>query len=132
LIFATRLAQDNLTAPVRYGKRTGTPFHLLILTNTGHAMAIVDDEVRQIAHLARIEIDDNEIPGYAEQLSKILDFVTQMNAVDTDGIEPLAHPLEVAAHNRADVVLERDMRESFQSNAPQIENSLYLVPKVIE
>lgn len=95
-------------------------------------MAIVDDEVREIAHLARIKIEDDEIPGYAQQLSKILDFVAQMNAVDTTGVEPLAHPIETAPHNRPDEVLEHDQRESFQSNAPQIENSLYLVPKVIE
>ena len=95
-------------------------------------MAIVDDEVREIAYLARIKIDDDEIPGYAKQLSKILDFVAQMDAVDTTDVEPLAHPVEAVPHNRTDVVLEQDMRESFQSNAPQIGNSLYLVPKVIE
>ena len=55
-----------------------------------------------------------------------------MDAVDTTDVEPLAHPVEAVPHNRTDVVLEQDMRESFQSNAPQIGNSLYLVPKVIE
>ena len=95
-------------------------------------MAIGGDEVRTIARLAHIEISDDDIPGFTEQLSKILEFVAQMNAVDTTGVEPLAHPLEATARSRADVVLETDMRESYQANAPLVENAHYLVPKVIE
>ncbi|MFT4561243.1 MAG: aspartyl-tRNA(Asn)/glutamyl-tRNA(Gln) amidotransferase subunit C [Gammaproteobacteria bacterium] len=95
-------------------------------------MTIVNDEVQSIAHLARIGIKADEITEFAAELSKIMDFVARMDAVDTADIEPLAHPLDAASHNREDVVIDDDMRETLQANAPQMENSLYLVPKVIE
>jgi aspartyl-tRNA(Asn)/glutamyl-tRNA(Gln) amidotransferase subunit C len=95
-------------------------------------MAISEDQVRAIARLARVAIDERDIAGFSHQLSKILEFVAQMDAVDTRDVEPLAHPLELVARCRADEVLERNMRDVYQSGAPQVENGLYLVPKVIE
>lgn len=89
-------------------------------------------EVEKIAHLARLAIDEGDIPLYAHNLSSILHLVEQMNAVDTGGVEPMAHPLAMPQRRRADEVTEADQRELFQSIAPQTEAGLYLVPKVVE
>lgn len=89
-------------------------------------------EVEKIAHLARLAIDAADVPAYAQNLSSILHLVEQMNAVDTTGVEPMAHPLDMLQRLRADAVTEVDRREVFQSVAPQTEAGLYLVPKVIE
>jgi aspartyl-tRNA(Asn)/glutamyl-tRNA(Gln) amidotransferase subunit C len=95
-------------------------------------MALKRDDVEHIAHLARLAITDESIPEYAQNLSKILDFVAQMNAVDTEGVTPMAHPLDVPQRLRPDVVTEADQRELFQSIGPQVQGGCYLVPKVIE
>jgi aspartyl-tRNA(Asn)/glutamyl-tRNA(Gln) amidotransferase subunit C len=89
-------------------------------------------EVEKIAHLARLGIEAGDIPEYARNLSDIMAFVEQLNAVNTDGVTPLAHPLEMVQRLRADVVTETDDRENFQSVTSSIRNGLYLVPKVIE
>ena len=89
-------------------------------------------EVRQIAHLARLDIDEREIADYAHDLSAILALVAQMNQVDTTGIQPLAHPLDQIQRLRADEVTETDQRAHYQAHAPQVEHGLYLVPKVID
>ncbi|HLF95890.1 MAG TPA: Asp-tRNA(Asn)/Glu-tRNA(Gln) amidotransferase subunit GatC [Methylococcaceae bacterium] len=90
------------------------------------------EDVNKIAWLARLKIDADKAESYARDLSGILDFVAQMNAVDTAGIEPLAHPLDQTQRLRPDRVTEPDQRELFQSIAPQVDAGLYLVPKVIE
>ncbi len=95
-------------------------------------MALDAAAVDKIAHLARLKIDAENIPGYVRNLSDILDFVAQLNAVDTAGVVPLAHPLDTAQRLRPDLVTETDDRESFQSISPQVKAGLYLVPKVIE
>ncbi len=95
-------------------------------------MSLSPEQVIKIANLARIAIDTQAIPRYAENLSDILAFVEQMNRVDTSGILPMAHPLEAVARCRTDEVTETDHREQFQCIAPQVEAGLYLVPKVIE
>ena len=95
-------------------------------------MAISADEVKAIARLARIKIDEAEIPAFERQLSRILEFMAQLRSVDTDGIEPMAHPQELPARLREDVVTETDDRKKFQKIAPCVDNGLYLVPKVIE
>lgn len=89
-------------------------------------------DVRRIAHLARIAVEEEELPGYLQQLSNILGLVEEMQAVDTTGIEPMAHAQDVVLRLRDDVVSETDRRKAFQAVAPQIEAGLYLVPKVIE
>lgn len=88
--------------------------------------------VEKIAYLARLGIDPADAPGYAQNLSDILAFVEQLNAVDTAGVEPMAHPLDATQRLRADVVTEEDRRDRFQAVAPQTEAGLYLVPQVIE
>lgn len=95
-------------------------------------MALDTSEVENIAHLARLGIDPADIVEYARNLSDILAFVEQLNAVDTTGVEPLAHPLEATQRLLADEVTETVEREDFQQCAPQTEAGLYLVPKVIE
>ena len=95
-------------------------------------MSLDAAEIKKIAHLARLGINAEDIPEYSRNLSDILAFVEQLNAVDTTGVEPLAHPLEATQRLRADVVSESDERENFQSIAPQTESGLYLVPQVIE
>jgi len=95
-------------------------------------MSLDSSEVKKIAHLARLAIDEDDIPQYAHNLSNILQLVEQMNAVDTDQVSPMAHPLDETQRLRDDVVNEVDQRERFQAIAPQTENGLYLVPRVIE
>ncbi len=95
-------------------------------------MALDAEAVRKIAHLARLGVDASENESYARNLSDILAFVEQLNAVDTQGVEPMAHPLDASQRLRADEVTESDQREQFQQVAPKVEAGLYLVPKVIE
>ena len=95
-------------------------------------MSLEADDVKKIARLARVAIRTEDIPEYAKNLSNILQFVEQMNAVNTSGIAPMAHPLDAPQRLRPDSVTETDQRELFQSIAPRVEGGLYLVPKVIE
>lgn len=95
-------------------------------------MSLTPDEVKKIAHLARLNLSDADIALYTPQLSRILDFIEQMNQVDTKTVEPLAHPLDLSQRLRQDAVTEPDLREKYQHIAPQVEAGLYLVPKVIE
>lgn len=95
-------------------------------------MSLGPDEVKRIAHLARLAIDEADIPSYARSLSDILDLVEQMKYVDTSGVEPMAHPLDASQRLRDDEVTEPNQRELFQSIAPATEAGLYLVPRVIE
>ncbi len=95
-------------------------------------MALDKSDVENIAHLARLAIGEEDIPAYAENLSNILSLVEQMNSVDTSGVAPMAHPLDMAQRLREDVVSEENQREHLQAHAPAVENGLFLVPKVIE
>ena len=82
--------------------------------------------------LARIEISDAEAIATRDQLNGILNMIESMRALDTEGIEPMAHAQDVVLRLRDDRISETDQHEVFQSIAPQVEGSLYLVPKVIE
>ena len=95
-------------------------------------MAFERSDVEKIAHLARLGLNDADIPQTTATLNNILGLIDAMQAVDTNGIEPLAHPLEATQRLRADVVTESNHREAYQAIAPAVENGLYLVPKVIE
>ncbi|MBW3566746.1 MAG: Asp-tRNA(Asn)/Glu-tRNA(Gln) amidotransferase subunit GatC [Proteobacteria bacterium] len=95
-------------------------------------MALKPEDVKSIAQLARLEIREADIPAYADNLSRILDFVQQLEAADTEKVTPMAHPLEMSQRLRADEVIEKDQRDLYQENAPQVDAGLYLVPKVIE
>ncbi len=95
-------------------------------------MSLDTTQVRKIAHLARLRISGEEAQRYAEELSRILGLIEQMNAADTEGVQPMAHPSDVPLRLRDDEVTEPDQREKFQAIAPAVEAGLYLVPKVIE
>ena len=95
-------------------------------------MSLDISDVKRIAHLARIEINDAGAATALQQLSGILGLIEQMQAVNTDGIAPMSHSQDVTQRLREDVVTEANQRELFQSIAPAVENGLYLVPKVIE
>jgi aspartyl-tRNA(Asn)/glutamyl-tRNA(Gln) amidotransferase subunit C len=90
------------------------------------------DEVRRIADLARIEVPETAVAALQQQLNGIFGLIEQMRAVDTAGVEPMAHAVDVTQRLREDRVTETDQHELFQSAAPQVEDGLYLVPKVIE
>lgn len=89
-------------------------------------------DIKKIAHLARLGIPESKIVDYATDLTNILDLIEQMNQVDTNNVEPLAHPLDLTQRLRTDEVTEPNQRETFQKIAPATEAGLYLVPKVIE
>lgn len=95
-------------------------------------MSLELSDVKRIAHLARIEIDEAGAETALQQLSGILGLIEEMQAVNTDGIEPMSHSQDVVQRLRDDTVSETNQRELFQSIAPAVENGLYLVPKVIE
>ncbi|EIK95104.1 Asp-tRNA(Asn)/Glu-tRNA(Gln) amidotransferase subunit GatC [Pseudomonas sp. App30] len=95
-------------------------------------MALDRSDVEKIAHLARLGLNEADLPRTTDALNSILGLVDQMQAVDTSGIEPLAHPLEASQRLRADQVTESNHREAYQAIAPAVENGLYLVPKVID
>ena len=95
-------------------------------------MALDRSDVEKIAHLARLGLNDADIPRTTEALNSILGLIDQMQAVDTSGIEPLAHPLEASQRLREDAVTESNRRDAYQAIAPAVESGLYLVPQVIE
>ena len=98
-------------------------------------MSLTTDQVRQVAHLARLELKPEQTEHYARQLSNILDMVGQLSGARTDDVAPMAHPLDTTQRLRPDVITDpvgRAGRELFQAHAPGVQDGLYLVPKVIE
>ncbi len=95
-------------------------------------MALTLDDVKRVAHLARIAINDEEARATHAQLGGIFDLIAQMEAVDISGIEPMSHAQDVVQRLRDDAVTETNQREPFQAVAPQVDAGLYLVPRVIE
>jgi len=106
-------------------------------------MSLSDDQVRRLARLARIAVQPDESAAVIERLNRVLGLIDQMRAVDTTGIEPMAHPLDsllpAGQRLRPDAVTETDQRDLYQTIAPagpdgnpQVQDGLYLVPKVIE
>jgi len=91
------------------------------------------EQIESIAHLARLELKEAEVCAYQESLTKILDFVGELERANTQGVAPMAHPLAgLTQRLRPDNVTESDQHERYQVNAPRVEAGLYLVPKVIE
>jgi aspartyl-tRNA(Asn)/glutamyl-tRNA(Gln) amidotransferase subunit C len=90
------------------------------------------EEIHRLARLARLELSAAEADGMRTQINGILAMVDEMRAVDTTGVAPMSHPQEVTQRLREDRVTETDQRELFHSLAPEVEDGLYLVPKVIE
>jgi aspartyl-tRNA(Asn)/glutamyl-tRNA(Gln) amidotransferase subunit C len=95
-------------------------------------VALSDDQVRRISRLARIAIRAEDSAAVVERLNRVLGLIDQMRAVDTSGIEPMAHALDVVQRLRPDEVAEKDQRERYQAVAPAVQDGLYLVPKVLE
>ncbi len=95
-------------------------------------MSLDKSDIKNIAKLARLSIDEADIPGYVDNLTNILNLVEQMNLVDDSNVTPMAHPMDAGQRLREDVITEENQREKFQAIAPNVEDGLYLVPKVIE
>lgn len=95
-------------------------------------MTLTADDVKKIAHLARLGVDQQDVESYTKDLSGMLELMTQMGETNTDGVMPMAHPMDQSQRLRVDEVTEQDNRNNFQTIAPQVEEGLYLVPKVIE
>ena len=95
-------------------------------------MALTLEDVERIANLARIEVAPHEAQRVLAQLTGIFGLIEQMQAVDTDGIEPMSHAQDVMLRLREDAVTASDQHTLYQTIAPQVEAGLYLVPKVIE
>ena len=95
-------------------------------------MALKLDDVKRVAYLARVAIDEAEAEAVLSQLNDVFKLIAEMQAVDTRGVEPMSHALDVVQRLRVDAATESDQRALFQSVAPQVEDGLYLVPKVIE
>lgn len=95
-------------------------------------MALDKTEVEKIAHLARLHISESETEEVTTRITDILALIDQMQSVDTEAVEPLAHPLEVVQRLRVDEITEQDQRDSLQQLAPASEDGLYLVPRVLE
>jgi aspartyl-tRNA(Asn)/glutamyl-tRNA(Gln) amidotransferase subunit C len=90
------------------------------------------EDIHRLCRLARLEITSAEVADVSAKLSSIVALVDQLQAVDTTGVAPMAHPLDRPQRLRADIVTEVDRHELYQRNAPLVERDLYLVPKVIE
>lgn len=88
--------------------------------------------VGKIAELAQLEIRESEIDSVIEKMNQVLNLVEEMQAVDTNGVEPMAHPLDATQTLRADRITETNQRDLFQELAPETQDGLYLVPRVVE
>ena len=95
-------------------------------------MVLDKTEIEKIAHLARLHIDESDAEEVATRITDILVLIDQMQSVDTEAVEPLAHPLDLVQRLRADEITEDNQRDSLQKLAPESEDGLYLVPKVLE
>lgn len=113
--------------------RYGPPVFAAELCEVGEFCVSLDlEDVRKVAELARLDLAPANLPDYARELSAILALVEALGAAATEGIEPMAHPLDLPARLRADAVTEQDQRQAFQAIAPATGDGLYLVPRVIE
>ncbi len=95
-------------------------------------MSLTHEDVRRIATLARLELDEAESAAMLEQLNQVFGLIETLKAVDTAGVEPMTHAQALSLRLRDDVVTEQDHRDEYQRPAPAVEQGLYLVPKVLE
>ncbi|MDB6181280.1 Asp-tRNA(Asn)/Glu-tRNA(Gln) amidotransferase subunit GatC [Paracoccus fistulariae] len=95
-------------------------------------MSITEDEARKVAHLARIAVDDSQLPALARELSGILKFMEQLNEVDVDGVEPMTGVTPMRLKRREDVVTAGGMQDKILANAPDAREGFFAVPKVVE
>lgn len=96
------------------------------------AMSLSPEQVRQVAHLARLQLNPEQVEPYARQLTDILGMVDRLSSADTASVSPMAHPLDMVQRLRPDLISEADRRDDYQAIAPETQDGLYLVPKVIE
>jgi len=95
-------------------------------------LSINKDQIKYLSLLSRMDIQESEINDVEEKLTKIIDFVDQLQSIDTDEIEPMAHPLNQSQRLRVDKVVEENNRDKIQKNTESTERGMYIVPKVIE
>lgn len=95
-------------------------------------MSFSSDDLHKVAKLARLRLEDDKAEALGNDITNILNLVDQLQAADTEGVEPMAHPMDAVQILRKDEVSESNQREHFQQCAPATEEGLYLVPKVIE
>ncbi len=95
-------------------------------------MSIDMKTVEHVANLARLELSESEKEHYLKDLNDILQTIDVVNAQDTKGVEPMAHPMDFSQRLREDDITEVNQRELLQKSAPQVEEGLYLVPRVVE
>ena len=95
-------------------------------------MSINKDQIKYLSLLSRMDIQESEMSDVEEKLTKIIDFVDQLQSIDTDEIQPMAHPLNQFQRLRADKVIEENNRDKIQKNTKSTERGMYIVPKVIE
>ena len=95
-------------------------------------MSLTPEETKKVAHLARLEINEQEKISVTKELDKILALIDTMQQVNTSAVEPLAHPFNATQPLRADVITEKNQRELLQKNAPQTTMGLFIVPPVID
>ena len=95
-------------------------------------MSLTAEQIRQVAHLARLELKSEQVDKYARELSNILEMVGTLVRADTAAVEPMAHPLDMSQRLRPDAVTEPDRREALQAHAPAVKHGLYIVPRVLE
>ncbi|KZY31137.1 MULTISPECIES: Asp-tRNA(Asn)/Glu-tRNA(Gln) amidotransferase subunit GatC [unclassified Oleiphilus] len=95
-------------------------------------MSIDPEDINKIAHLARLHIEDDKVEKISNDITNILSLVDQLQNANTEDIPPMAHPMDAVQVLRPDVVTESDKREKLQTVAPNTEDGLFLVPKVIE
>lgn len=95
-------------------------------------MSFTPEDVKKVAHLARLNMTEQDLATFAPQINDMLSMISQLNQTNTAGITPLAHSLDLSQRLRPDVVTETNQREKFQAIAPAVEAGLYLVPQVID
>jgi aspartyl-tRNA(Asn)/glutamyl-tRNA(Gln) amidotransferase subunit C len=95
-------------------------------------VSLTTEQVKHIAMLARLSLADSEFDDVVDKLSRIVDFVDQLQAAPTDDVVPMAHPLDQAQRLRADQVTAQNERDAIQANASAVRDGYYLVPKVLE
>lgn len=95
-------------------------------------MALTKEDIQSIAHLARLGLDQDDLQPLVNDLSTVLELVENLQAIDTTGVEPMAHPASASLWLRADEVTENDQREALQAPAPATKDGYFLVPRVIE
>jgi aspartyl-tRNA(Asn)/glutamyl-tRNA(Gln) amidotransferase subunit C len=99
---------------------------------SGSSMSVDSDTIQDIAQLARLRVEADELPALTDAFNSTLALFEQLRAAPTEGVAPMAHPLDAAQPLRADVVTEGDQRAALQAVAPLVEEGLYLVPRVVE